>query len=131
MPASIAGRLCPELSFKRETELAQRLAASDRDRVRWHREAQGLLQGLGFVMEQQLETWHPTPAEKEIALFLIKGLSHKEIAKIRGSREATARQQARSVYRKAGCPVAGVWPPSFWRISRFRRLVLSCRVGLR
>lgn len=82
--------------------LAQRLAASDRDRLRWRRAAQGLLQGLGVIIEQQFETWHLTPAEKEIALFLLKGLSHKEIAKIRGISEATARQQARSVYRKAG-----------------------------
>lgn len=82
--------------------LAQRLASSDRDRVRWRRAAQGLLQGLGVVMEQQFEAWNLTPAEKEIALFLLKGLSHKEIAVIRGISEATARQQARSVYRKSG-----------------------------
>lgn len=82
--------------------LAQRLAASDRDRLRWRRATQDLLQGLGVVMEQQFETWHLTAVEKEVALFLLKGLSHKEIAKLRGISEATARQQARSVYRKAG-----------------------------
>lgn len=53
-------------------------------------------------MEQQFEAWNLTPAEKEIALFLLKGLSHKEIAVIRGISEATARQHARSVYRKSG-----------------------------
>lgn len=82
--------------------LAQRLAASDRDRLRWRRAAQDLLQGLGVVMEQQFETWHLTAVEKEVALFLPQGLSHKEIAALRGISEATARQQARSVYRKAG-----------------------------
>jgi len=43
-----------------------------------------------------------TPAEREIALLLLKGLSHKEIATIRSVSETTVRQQARSLYRKAG-----------------------------
>jgi DNA-binding NarL/FixJ family response regulator len=35
-------------------------------------------------------------------MLLLKGLSHKEIAEVRAITEATARQQARAVYRKAG-----------------------------
>ena len=46
----------------------------------------------------EAEAW-----EKEISLLLLKGLSHKEIDYIRNvSGEATARQQARALYQKAG-----------------------------
>ncbi|MBT8470373.1 MAG: helix-turn-helix transcriptional regulator [Myxococcales bacterium] len=48
------------------------------------------------------DRWRLSPAEKEVALLLLKGLSHKEIAKVRSVTETTARQQARAVYRKAG-----------------------------
>jgi DNA-binding NarL/FixJ family response regulator len=37
-----------------------------------------------------------------VASLLLKGLSHKEIAEVRRVSEATARQQARAVYKKAG-----------------------------
>lgn len=46
--------------------------------------------------------WGLTPAEQDIALLLLKGLSHKEIAQVRAVSETTVRQQARSLYRKAG-----------------------------
>jgi DNA-binding CsgD family transcriptional regulator len=68
----------------------------------WRNETQALLQGLGSSINNQFERWGLTPSEKEIALFLLKGLSHKEVAYIREVSEATARQQARSIYKKAG-----------------------------
>jgi len=37
-----------------------------------------------------------------VALMLLKGLSHKEIAAQRGTSEGTVRQQALSIYRKTG-----------------------------
>jgi len=42
------------------------------------------------------------PAEQEIAMSLIKGLSFREVAELRQTREKTARQHAANVYRKAG-----------------------------
>lgn len=68
----------------------------------WRNETKTLLQGLGAAINKQFEVWHLTPSEKEIGLFLLKGLSHKEVAYLRGVSEATARQQARSIYKKAG-----------------------------
>jgi len=58
--------------------------------------------GLAAALDDQFERWNLSPAEKEVALLLLKGLSHKEIAEIRSVTEATARQQARAVYKKAG-----------------------------
>lgn len=82
--------------------LATRLESSHLEADRWRREAQELIDGLGAAIDRQFGKWELTAAEKEVALFLLKGLSHKEIAAIRQVSEATARQQARSVYRKAG-----------------------------
>lgn len=69
---------------------------------RWRREASAFVSGLGVAIEQQFERWGLSTAEQEIALLLLKGLEHKEIAELRNTSETTVRQQARSVYRKAG-----------------------------
>jgi DNA-binding CsgD family transcriptional regulator len=82
--------------------LAERLKASEEEAGRWRDEARDLLKGLGAALDRQFERWALSPAEKEVALLLLKGLSHKEIAEVRTITEATARQQARAVYKKAG-----------------------------
>ena len=69
--------------------------------IEWKEETQTLLNGLGASINNQFDRWKLTPTEKEIGLFLLKGLSHKQVALIRDVSEATARQQARSVYQKA------------------------------
>jgi DNA-binding CsgD family transcriptional regulator len=82
--------------------LAGRLKVTEADAARWRGEAGNLLAGLGVAIEQQFERWSLSPAEKEVALLLLKGLSHRELAQVRSVTEATARQQARAVYKKAG-----------------------------
>lgn len=83
-------------------ELTANLDASRQDAARWRRDAGDLIAGLSAVIDQQLEHWSLSPAEKAVALLLLKGLSHKEIAVIREVNETTVRQQARAIYRKAG-----------------------------
>ncbi|MGE3973986.1 MAG: LuxR C-terminal-related transcriptional regulator [Bdellovibrionales bacterium] len=61
-----------------------------------------LLKGLGQIIDTQIEKWKLSAAEKEIALFLLKGLSHAEIAEIRKTSERTVRQQSLKIYAKAG-----------------------------
>lgn len=90
---------------KNAAALAGRLAATEAEAVRWREETRLLLQGLSAAIDKQLERWGLSNAEKEVALLLLKGLSHKEIAGARAISEATARQQATAVYKKAG--VAG------------------------
>ncbi len=68
----------------------------------WRAEAGELMRGLGVAIDRQFDAWELTPAEKETALLLLKGLSLREVGDARDVTEATARQQARSVYRKAG-----------------------------
>jgi len=68
----------------------------------WRARHAQLLQGLSHAIDQQLEAWRLTPAEKEVAFLLLKGLSFKEIAPVRGTSERTVRQQALAVYAKSG-----------------------------
>jgi DNA-binding CsgD family transcriptional regulator len=61
-----------------------------------------VLEGLGAAIDRQFRRWALTEAEREIALLILKGLSHKAIARIRRTSERTVREQARSIYNKAG-----------------------------
>lgn len=53
------------------------------------------------IIDNQFRLWGLSPSEKDIALLVIKGLSMKDIADLRGSSEATVRQQAANVYKKS------------------------------
>ena len=69
---------------------------------RWRSEARSHLDGLGQAINEQFSRWNLTEAEREVALLLLKGLSTKEIASVRATSERTIREQARSIYTKAG-----------------------------
>ena len=83
-------------------ELGERLGTSRAEADRWREQAGDLITGLSAAIDRQLRTWHLSDAEQQVALLLLKGLSHKEIAEIRDVGEATVRQQAGAIYRKAG-----------------------------
>lgn len=83
-------------------QLTEALRLSREEAAQWRSDAADLIAGLSAAIDAQLARWQLSPAEKEIALLLLKGLSHKEIAEIRSVSETTVRQQARSLYRKAG-----------------------------
>ena len=53
-------------------------------------------------LEDRFETWALTPAERDVALFAIKGMSTGEIAKLRATSEGTVKAQTNAIYRKAG-----------------------------
>jgi DNA-binding CsgD family transcriptional regulator len=74
-------------------------ARADVDRFR--AEAEEHVRGLGAAIDHQLARWELSPAEREVALLLLKGLAFKEIAEVRRTSERTVRQQALAVYRKA------------------------------
>ena len=59
-------------------------------------------QGLAELIARQFEAWQLTRSEMEIGQLLLKGLSLKEIAVLRSVAEKTVRQQASSIYQKAG-----------------------------
>jgi DNA-binding CsgD family transcriptional regulator len=72
------------------------------DAARYRSEAQAALAGLGDAIDAQFGRWGLTPAEREVGLLLLKGLSHRDVAGIRDTGEATIRQQALAIYRKSG-----------------------------
>ena len=91
----------PSATQSRNHHLEQVLKRSDKDLKRWQEKASGLLRGLGEKINEQLDDWHLSRAEKEVALLLIKGLSTKELAHCRGTSVKTVRQQASQIYAKA------------------------------
>ena len=59
---------------------------------------------LSQVIQKDFTEWKLSESEKEVAILLIKGLSMKEIGKLRNVQEKTVRQQATSIYTKSKCP---------------------------
>lgn len=77
----------------RRTRQRQKLA-EDRLRV-----ASGAFMDL---LEERFAEWALTPAERDVALFSIKGMSTQEIAGLRNTSEGTVKAQTNAIYRKAG-----------------------------
>ncbi len=98
--------------------LAQRMQAQHEERLAliedlkvaraegeaWRAKVQASLEGIRAEMENQFHAWALTAAEREVGLLILKGLNHKQIAALRKTSEATVRQQAQAIYRKAGLP---------------------------
>lgn len=83
-------------------EMRARLEARKAERDEWRESAQKALEGLGVAVNKQFDAWGLTRAEREVALLLLKGYSHKHVASATGRSERTARQHAAAVYQKAG-----------------------------
>jgi DNA-binding CsgD family transcriptional regulator len=83
-------------------QLTVDLAAARREAAQFREEAQTSLRGLAEAIDRQFERWKLSAAEREVALLLLKGLSHKEVASVRSTSETTIRQQAQAIYRKSG-----------------------------
>jgi len=54
------------------------------------------------LLEERFAAWGLTPAERDVALFAIKGLSTQDIAQLRATSEGTVKAQTTAIYRKAG-----------------------------
>lgn len=82
--------------------LRVRLDEQAEERDRWRASSREALEGLGRAIDAQFDAWHLTPAEREVALLLLQGRGHKQIAARTGRSERTVRQHAGVVYEKAG-----------------------------
>ncbi len=54
------------------------------------------------LLEERFVDWGLTPAERDVALFSIKGFSTADIATMRKTSEGTVKAQTNAIYRKAG-----------------------------
>jgi DNA-binding CsgD family transcriptional regulator len=83
-------------------DLRRSLATQRDERDAWKASAEAALEGLGRAIDAQFRSWRLTPTEREVALMLLQGYGHKEIAAHTGRSERTVRQHAGVVYDKAG-----------------------------
>ena len=90
-----------EQQHEEQLTLIRDLEVARAEGAQWRTDMRELLRGLGDAIDGQFDRWNLTPAEREIALLLLKGLSHKEIAAVRSASERTVRQQAQAIYAKA------------------------------
>lgn len=104
--AGVVGTTVHLLSaLRRAHELQRDLQFTREDAERWRSENEALVRRFGMGVEHHFLGWGLTCAEKEIALLVLRGLSYKDVANVRGTTERTVRHQALAIYRKAG--VAG------------------------
>jgi len=100
-------------------ERADRLAmVSDLERAKqegaeWRKRAENQLDQYRQAIVEQFDEWEATEAERDVGQLILRGLSHKEIARLRNTSEATVRQQAQSLYRKANMPNKGAFSAYF------------------
>jgi DNA-binding NarL/FixJ family response regulator len=79
----------------------------------WRARAEDQLDQFRQAIGGQFDEWDATPAERDVGHLILRGLSHKEIARLRQTSEATVRQQAQSLYRKAKLPNKGAFAAYF------------------
>lgn len=90
------------IGFRKTTlKLRAELDQTRQDLGFWKQRSESFITGLALAIDEQFNKWDLTPSEKEVALFLIKGLSTKEISDLRSASEKTVRAQATSIYKKA------------------------------
>ncbi len=83
-------------------ELKQTIKQNDKNKKQPEQYVLDARKKLADVISQQFSDWGLSPSEKEVGWLLLKGLSLQEIANLRETKEKTVRQQASSIYKKAG-----------------------------
>lgn len=88
--------LAPGLYFLRRWLMVRRKAMNAEQQL------DDYLEGIGRRIGGEFRQWGLTEAEQKTAIYILKGMSHREIAAHCHRSEGTVRQHAVSVYRKAG-----------------------------
>lgn len=74
--------------------------------VRARRHAEGSLRGVQLAFRDHMEAkfvqWGLSPAERDVALYTIKGMSIQDISGLRNTSEGTVKAQSNAIYRKSG-----------------------------
>ena len=93
------------LEMRRRTQklnhLADTLSTADQQLQNITSEMKNARKMYSETIHQQFDEWRLTQSEQQVALLLLKGLSFKEIAAVRTTREKTVRQQASTIYGKS------------------------------
>lgn len=91
------GRAADSLAESRRALIAERAEAAQ-----WRAKAESALHGFRVAIQDQFVRWGLTPSEQEVALLILQGLGHKQIAFATGRSERTVRQHAAAIYQKSG-----------------------------
>ena len=86
---------------ERYSDLETTIEAIKDEAKKWREANTQLTKGLAEAIDKQLVKWNLSEAEKDVAKLMLKGLSHKEIADLRGGSEKTVRQHATVIYSKS------------------------------
>ncbi len=89
---------------RKEFALQSSLAKAMDDTDRATQKLDSLLARSRGHIAAEFEKWRLSEAETEVGWMILKGLSFKEIGKLRNTSERTVRQQAQSIYVKSGLP---------------------------
>ncbi len=68
----------------------------------WRQRAESALRDFRAAVYEQFARWGLSPAEQEVAVLILQGHGHKQIAYATGRSERTVRQHAVAVYEKSG-----------------------------
>ncbi|MEF3076823.1 hypothetical protein V2P20_17500 [Methylobacter sp. Wu1] len=85
------GRLYYQFAQSKINLLTQDLALANQQAQQWREANRELIAGLAVQIQKQFDSWQLTPAEAEVGLLMLKGLSHGEIAHVRNASERTIR----------------------------------------
>lgn len=84
--------------------MSAQLQEAETTALKWQHANAELARGISDIIQKQFAQWEFSTAEKEVGMLLLKGLSFREVAEVRGTSERTVRQQAQELYRKSGIP---------------------------
>ena len=90
------------ISSKEISELREKLTNARGKLVKIDNHSEEIANQYRAVMQKQFDAWSLSSSEQDIVISMLKGLTFREIAGLRETREKTVRQQASAVYRKAG-----------------------------
>lgn len=90
------------MSSKEIDELRKNLENARGKLVKVDTDSKAIANQYRSVMQKQFDAWKLSASEQDIVIGMLKGLTFREIAGLRETREKTVRQQASAVYRKAG-----------------------------
>lgn len=88
------------LSLLKKSETAAKNLLQDRDH--WRGKHENLINGMQSAIVTQLKKWQLSDSEIAVALFLMRGYSHKQISGLLEKSEKTVRNQSLAIYKKTG-----------------------------
>ena len=72
------------------------------ERDLWRKKHEDAIHGIQEAVTGQFKNWGFSSSEIEVALYIIRGYSHRQIAGILEKSERTVRNQSINIYKKSG-----------------------------